>query len=426
MKFDKRNFKIAIIGQGYVGLPLAVEFGKHFKVIGYDILETRINELNLKNDLTNEVTEDQFDKAKYLKFSSDPSDLKDVNVYIITVPTPIDAQKKPDLKPIIDASKLVGKNLLKKDIVIYESTVYPGTTEEICVPILQKNSGLKYNKDFFVGYSPERINPGDKKHRLTNIIKITSGSTPETSYFIDKLYKKIIQAGTHKVSSIKIAEAAKVIENTQRDLNIALINELAVIFDKLNIDTEAVLEAADTKWNFLPFKPGLVGGHCIGVDPYYLMYKAESIGYSPKIITSGRYLNDNIQKYLVNKLKKKMIEKKINIKESKVLIMGFSFKENCPDVRNTGAIKLINDLIKNDISYEVYDPVVDKQDALKHYDINVISHPSANTYDAIIITVAHDEFCKMSIDEIRSFGKQTHVLFDLKYILKNEESDIKF
>ena len=426
MKFDKRNFKIAIIGQGYVGLPLAVEFGKHFKVIGYDILETRINELNLKNDLTNEVTEDQFDKAKYLKFSSDPSDLKDVNVYIITVPTPIDAQKKPDLKPIIDASKLVGKNLLKKDIVIYESTVYPGTTEEICVPILQKNSGLKYNKDFFVGYSPERINPGDKKHRLTNIIKITSGSTPETSYFIDKLYKKIIQAGTHKVSSIKIAEAAKVIENTQRDLNIALINELAVIFDKLNIDTEAVLEAADTKWNFLPFKPGLVGGHCIGVDPYYLMYKAESIGYSPKIITSGRCLNDNIQKYLVNKLKKKMIEKKINIKESKVLIMGFSFKENCPDVRNTGAIKLINDLIKNDISYEVYDPVVDKQDALKHYDINVISHPSANTYDAIIITVAHDEFCKMSIDEIRSFGKQTHVLFDLKYILKNEESDIKF
>ncbi len=426
MKFDKRNIKIAIIGQGYVGLPLAVEFGKLFKVIGYDILETRINELNLKNDSTNEVTEDQFDEAKYLKFSSDPSDLKDVNVYIITVPTPIDAQKKPDLKPIIDASKLVGKNLLKKDIVIYESTVYPGTTEEICVPILQKNSGLKYNEDFFVGYSPERINPGDKKHRLTNITKITSGSTPEISYFIDKLYKKIIQAGTHKVDSIRIAEAAKVIENTQRDLNIALINELAVIFDKLNIDTEAVLEASETKWNFLPFKPGLVGGHCIGVDPYYLMHKAESIGYSPKIITSGRYLNDNIQKYLVNKLKKKMIEKKINIKESTVLIMGFSFKENCPDVRNTGAIKLINDLIKNDISYEVYDPVVDKQDALKHYDINVISDPSTNTYDAIIITVAHDEFCKMSIDEIRSFGKQTHVLFDLKYILKNEESDIKF
>ena len=426
MKFDKRNIKIAIIGQGYVGLPLAVEFGKLFKVIGYDILETRINELNLKNDSTNEVTEDQFDEAKYLKFSSDPSDLKDVNVYIITVPTPIDTQKKPDLKPIINASKLVGKYLHKKDIVIYESTVYPGATEEICVPILQKNSGLKYNKDFFVGYSPERINPGDKKHRLTNITKITSGSTPEISYFIDKLYKKIIQAGTHKVDSIKIAEAAKVIENTQRDLNIALINELAVIFDKLNIDTEAVLEASETKWNFLPFKPGLVGGHCIGVDPYYLMHKAESIGYSPKIITSGRYLNDNIQKYLVNKLKKKMIEKKINIKESSVLIMGFSFKENCPDVRNTGAIKLINDLIKNDISYEVYDPVVDKQDALKHYDINVISDPSTNTYDAIIITVAHDEFCKMSIDEIRSFGKQTHVLFDLKYILKNEESDIKF
>jgi UDP-N-acetyl-D-galactosamine dehydrogenase len=388
--------KLSIIGLGYVGLPLAVEFGKIFEVVGFDINKDRINELKKGFDRTFEVSKEEIEEAKFLSFSSSIEDIKNSNNYIITVPTPIDSHKNPDLTPLIMASRTVGKVLKKGDIVIYESTVYPGCTKEVCVTELEKESSLKYNKDFFCGYSPERINPGDKEHRLVNIKKITSGSTPEIAKEIDKLYKKIIKAGTHLASSIEVAEAAKVIENAQRDINIAFVNELALIFDKLNLDTKDVLEAAGTKWNFLKFAPGLVGGHCIGVDPYYLTYKAKEVGYHPEIILAGRRLNDNMGVFVANKIVKLMIQKGHTIKGSKALVLGITFKENCPDIRNSKVIDVIRELQDFGINVDVYDPWADKEEVKKEYDIDLL--PITNNqlpitnYDSIVLAVAHNEF----------------------------------
>ena len=415
--------KIALIGLGYVGLPLAVEFGKKRTVIGYDTKKSRIDELRNFIDSTFETSTEELKEAVHLRFTNDIEDIRDCAIYIVTVPTPINENKIPDLTPLQKACEVIGLIIKKEDIVIFESTVYPGATEEVCVPIIEKISKLRFNQDFYCGYSPERINPGDKEHRLTNIIKVTSGSNKLIAEEVDKLYQEIIIAGTHKASSIKVAEAAKVIENTQRDLNIALINELAIIFNKLQIDTEEVLNAAGTKWNFLPFRPGLVGGHCIGVDPYYLTYKAEKIGYHPKVILAGRELNDSMGSYISGQLIKLMSKKQINIIGAKVLIMGLTFKENCPDLRNTRIIDLIRELKSSNCNIDVYDPWVNKEEAIIEYKIKPIDFPSDNSYDAIVIAVAHNQFKQLPKDKIRLFGKKNHVIYDIKYLLKSNESD---
>lgn len=417
--------KIAIIGLGYVGLPLAVEFGKKRTTIGFDINEERINELRAGLDSTLEVDKGELEDSKFLTYSSDPKELSPCTVFIVTVPTPINQHNQPDLVPLIKASETIGKVLKRGDIVIYESTVYPGATEEDCVPVLERVSGLKFNEDFFAGYSPERINPGDKEHRVTTIKKVTSGSTPEVAELVDSLYREIVVAGTHKASSIKVAEAAKVIENTQRDLNIALINELAIIFNKMNIDTEAVLKAAGTKWNFLPFRPGLVGGHCIGVDPYYLTHKAESIGYHPEIILAGRRLNDGMAAYIVSQLIKCMLKRRIHVDGSRVLVLGLTFKENCPDLRNTKVVDIVRELTDYNVQVDVFDPWVDVVDAQHEYDLSPVATPELATYDGIVVAVAHDEFKEYGAEKIRSFGKEKHVLYDLKYILSEHDSDIR-
>ncbi len=418
-----KNKKIGLIGLGYVGLPLAIEFSKRRKVIGFDINKDRINLLKKGKDPTLEVSQKDFDEAINLDLTTNINDLKECNIFIVTVPTPVDEHKRPDLSTLKKSSETVGSVLKNGDIVIYESTVYPGATEEICVPILEKQSGLIFNKDFYCGYSPERINPGDKEHKVVNIKKITSGSTIEVATEIDELYNEIIVAGTHKAKSIKIAEAAKVIENTQRDLNIALINELALIFNKLGIDTESVLEAAGTKWNFLPFRPGLVGGHCIGVDPYYLTHKANEIGYNPEMILAGRKLNDNMGSYVANEVTKLMTKKNMQIKNSNILIMGLTFKENCPDHRNTRVVDLIKVFKKNGCNVDVYDPWVDKKQVFDEYKIKPIDKPLKDQYNAIIIAVAHDEFKTLTEEQIRTYGKNNHVLYDIKYLLKENESD---
>lgn len=414
-----------MIGLGYVGLPLAVEFGRKYQTVGFDINQHRIQELRAGRDHTLEVSEEELADAKLLTYSADLQDIADCSVYIVTVPTPINEHKQPDLTPLQKASDLLGKVIKSGDIVIYESTVYPGATEEVCVPILEKVSGLTFNRDFYVGYSPERINPGDKQHRVTNILKVTSGSTPEIAEKVDALYKSIITAGTHKASSIKVAEAAKVIENTQRDVNIALINELALIFNKLGIDTEEVLLAAGTKWNFLPFRPGLVGGHCIGVDPYYLTHKAQAIGYNPEVILSGRRINDGMGVYVVSQLVKLMLKKRVHVQEANVLIMGLTFKENCPDIRNTRVVDIIAELKTYGVNVEVYDPWVNAEEAKHEYGITPVVKPSAGKYDAIILAVAHDEFRKMAISDVRALGTPQAIVYDLKYLFPTDQTDAR-
>ena len=418
-----KSTKIGVIGLGYVGLPLAIEFSYRFPVIGFDINANRILDLNGGVDSTNEVEIKNLKKANNIIFTSDPDSLKSCNFYIITVPTPINKNKGPDLGPLISASNLIATVLKKGDVVVYESTVYPGATEEDCVPILENISGLSLNKDFYVGYSPERINPGDKMHRLPDIKKVTSGSNKRSADFIDQVYKKIILAGTFKAESIKIAEAAKVIENTQRDLNIALINELAMIFNLMEIDTESVLKAAETKWNFLPFRPGLVGGHCIGVDPYYLTHKAESLGYNPEIILAGRRLNDGMASFVSSQLVKLLAQKNIKINSSKILILGLSFKEDCPDIRNTKVTDIIKELREYNCKVSVHDPWVNKLEAKKDYGINLLDKIEDNKYDAIIIAVAHKVFKKMGIKKIRALGKSKHVVYDLKYLFSSTQVD---
>ncbi len=420
-----KNRKLAIIGLGYVGLPLAVEFGKKRAVVGFDINAKRVAELQSGQDHTLEVEPSELQQATQLSFTTDAQSLKACDIFIVTVPTPIDAHKRPDLTPLIKASETIGKVLKKGDIVIYESTVYPGATEEECVPVLEKTSGLVFNQDFFAGYSPERINPGDKTHRVTTIKKVTSGSTPEVADLVDALYNEIVTAGTHKAPSIKVAEAAKVIENTQRDVNIALINELALIFNKLGIDTEAVLQAAGTKWNFLPFRPGLVGGHCIGVDPYYLTHKAQSIGYHPEIILAGRRLNDSMGAYVVTQLVKAMTQRRIQVQGARVLVMGLAFKENCPDLRNTRIVDIVHELAEYDVQADVYDPWVSGEEAQHEYGITPVTALVPASYDAIIIAVAHDQFKAMGAGALRALGKPVHVLFDLKYVLPAAASDLR-
>lgn len=415
--------KIAMIGLGYVGLPLAVEFGKKYTTVGFDINQARVNELKAGNDHTLEVSDEELAAASMLSYTTDIEEIKNCNIYIVTVPTPINEYKQPDLTPLEKASALLGKVIKQDDIVIYESTVYPGATEEVCVPILEKVSGLRFNQDFYIGYSPERINPGDKAHRVTNILKVTAGSTPEIAEQVDQLYNSIITAGTHKASSIKVAEAAKVIENTQRDVNIALINELALIFNRLGIDTEEVLIAAGTKWNFLPFRPGLVGGHCIGVDPYYLTYKAQSIGYTPEIILSGRRINDGMGEYVVAQLVKLMLKKRLHVQQSDVLIMGLTFKENCPDIRNTRVVDIIDELKTYGVNVHVYDPWVDAEEVAAEYGIKLISTLDENKYNAIVLAVAHEQFKQMDIKQIRALGKSDAVVYDLKYLFPAEQTD---
>ena len=417
--------KLAVVGLGYVGLPLAVEFGKRRSVLGFDINEKRIAELKAGRDHTLEVDSDELAQASQLSFISNAEELAQANVFIVTVPTPIDRYKRPDLTPLVRASETIGKVLKRGDIVIYESTVYPGATEEDCVPILEAVSGLRFNEDFFAGYSPERINPGDKTHRVPNIRKVTSGSTPEVADLVDALYGEIITAGTHKASSIRVAEAAKVIENTQRDVNIALINELAIIFNRLGIDTQAVLEAAGTKWNFLPFRPGLVGGHCIGVDPYYLTHKAQAIGYHPEIILAGRRLNDGMGEYVVSQLVKSMTKRGMQVQGARVLVMGLTFKENCPDLRNTRVVDIVSELKEYNIAVDVHDPWVDAEEAMREYGIAMTGQPEKGAYDAVILAVAHDQFKALGADGIRALGKAEHVLYDLKYVLDAEQADLR-
>jgi len=418
-----KNKKIALIGLGYVGLPLAVEFGKKRTVVGFDINQPRINDLKNGVDSTLETTSEELKGATRLSYTTNLNDVADCEIFIITFPTPIDKHKRPDLTPLEKSSEAVGSILKKGDIVIYESTVYPGATEEVCVPILEDQSGLTFNKDFYCGYSPERINPGDKEHRVTTIKKVTAGSTPEIATEVDELYQEIIIAGTHKASSIKVAEAAKVIENTQRDVNIALINELALIFNKLDIDTESVLEAAGTKWNFLPFRPGLVGGHCIGVDPYYLTHKALEVGYNPEMILAGRRLNDSMGLYVADQVSKLMTKNRIHVVDANVLIMGLTFKENCPDLRNTRVVDLVEEFEGFNCNVDVYDPWVDKDEAVHEYGIKPIDQPVEGKYDAILLAVAHDEFKQLSLEQIKAFGKDNHVLYDIKYLLKANEVD---
>jgi UDP-N-acetyl-D-galactosamine dehydrogenase len=414
---DFNNLRIGIIGLGYVGLPLAVEFGKHFDTVGFDINQQRVDELCAGKDHTEETTPQELASAVKLKMSTDVNDLQDCNVYIVTVPTPVDEANRPDLSPLEKASVTIGQVLTLGDIVIYESTVYPGTTEEVCVPVLEKHSGLKFNQDFYCGYSPERINPGDKERRLPTILKITSGSTPEIANFIDDLYKRIITAGTHKAPSIKVAEAAKVIENTQRDVNIALINELAMIFNTMGIDTGDVLAAAGTKWNFLPFKPGLVGGHCIGVDPYYLTHKATVLGYHPELILAARRINSRMGLHVAHQVIRLMAHKRINIVDSRILVLGLTFKEDCPDLRNTRVVDIIRELQATHANIDVYDPWADVDEASREYGITPIQKPTPGTYDAIILAVAHEEFRKMSAHQIRALGKPNAIVFDVKAVL---------
>ena len=425
MLHSLKNVNLGIIGLGYVGLPLAVEFGKKYPTLGFDINSKRIEELKQGHDFTLEVSTEELADSAFISYSANVDDLKNCNVYIVTVPTPIDKHKQPDLSPLVKASAMLAKVMNKGDIVIYESTVYPGATEEVCLPEIERNCQLVFNRDFFAGYSPERINPGDKEHRVTNILKVTSGSTPEIADFIDSLYKSIITAGTYKASSIQVAEAAKVIENTQRDLNIALINELAVIFNKLNIDTEEVLKAAGTKWNFLPFRPGLVGGHCIGVDPYYLTHKAQAIGYNPEVILAGRRINDSMGEYVVSQLVKTMLKRKLPVNGANVLVMGLTFKENCPDVRNTKIVDIVTELGEFDVNVDVYDPWVNPEEAKHEYDIDLISAPKQAHYDAVIFAVAHHQFKALSADEIKAMMKEEHVIYDLKYMLDKELADIR-
>ena len=426
MKYmNTMHIEIAIIGLGYVGLPLAVEFGRKRPVVGFDISQRRIDELKAGEDLTLETTAEELHAAQFLSYTTNIEDLRVCNCFIVTVPTPIDEHKRPDLTPLIKASETVGKVLKKGGVVIYESTVYPGATEEDCVPVLEKFSGLKYNEDFYCGYSPERINPGDKDHRVTSIKKVTSGSTPEIADLVDTLYNEIITAGTHKAESIKVAEAAKVIENTQRDLNIALINELAIIFNKLGIDTEAVLKAAGSKWNFLPFRPGLVGGHCIGVDPYYLTHKAQAIGYHPEIILAGRRLNDSMGSYVVAQLVKAMTKRRIQVDGAKVLVMGLAFKENCPDLRNTRVVDIVAELEDYNCDVDVYDPWTSIAEAQHEYDLTPVSRPQVGSYDAIVLAVAHHQFKELGAAGIRKLGKPNHVLYDLKYVLSISEADLR-
>ncbi len=416
---------IAIIGLGYVGLPLAVEFGKQRKTIGFDINAPRIAELKSGYDRTREVEPAELAEATQLTYTADLANIRSAQIYIVTVPTPIDAHKRPDLTPLLKASETVGKVLKKGDIVIYESTVYPGATEEDCVPVLQRVSGLTFNEDFYCGYSPERINPGDKLHRLTTIMKVTSGSMPEAADAIDALYASIVTAGTHKAESIRVAEAAKVIENTQRDLNIALVNELAMIFNKMGIDTEAVLKAAGTKWNFLPFRPGLVGGHCIGVDPYYLTHKAEAIGYHPQVILAGRRINDSMGAYVASEMVKAMIKKGIAIKGARVLVLGLAFKENCPDLRNTRVVDVVSELQEYDITVDVHDPWVDEDEAMEEYGIALTAIPDAGGYDGLILAVAHASFQEHGAAVLRGLARESHVLCDLKSVFGAEESDLR-
>jgi UDP-N-acetyl-D-galactosamine dehydrogenase len=422
-RFNLRNLKIGVVGLGYVGLPLAVEFGKRFSTVGFDIKQDRVDELRKGVDSTLEVDSAELKEADKLTCTTNLNDLKPCRVFIVTVPTPIDEYKRPDLTPLVKSSESVGKVLKKGDVVVYESTVYPGCTEEVCVPILERVSGLKFNKDFYAGYSPERINPGDKEHRVTTIRKVTSGSTPEVAEFVDALYRSIVKVGTHKASSIKVAEAAKVIENTQRDVNIALINELALIFNRLGIDTEEVLLAAGSKWNFLPFRPGLVGGHCIGVDPYYLTHKAQAIGYHPEMILAGRRINDNMGIYVAQQVTQLMIQRRIAVRDARILIMGLTFKENCPDVRNTKIVDVVHELEKYGAKVDVYDPWADPDEAEHEYGLRPVKRLKPGTYDAVVMGVAHAEFRKMGIEKIRSYARKTHVLYDIKYVFKAHEVD---
>lgn len=425
MTLDKDNLKIAIIGLGYVGLPLAVEFGKHVKVVGFDINTARIQALMAGEDHTLETTPQALQAATYLQYTNQVDAIKDCNFFIITVPTPIDAFKQPDLTPLVKASTTVGSVLKKGDIVVYESTVYPGATEEVCIPVLEQQSNLAFNQDFFAGYSPERINPGDKSRRVTNILKITSGSTPTIADYIDQVYNLIIAAGTYQAPTMKVAEAAKVIENTQRDVNIALMNELTVIFNKMGIDTEEVLKAAGTKWNFLPFRPGLVGGHCIGVDPYYLTHKAQSLDLHPEIILAARRLNDRMGEYVATQLIKAMVKKRIQVVGSKILVMGLSFKENCPDIRNTKIIDMVDSLKDYDLDIDIYDPWVEAAEAYREYGLMPVADLLPQRYDAIVLAVAHDEFKQMGIENLRKLAKDEHVIYDLKYIFDKAETDIR-
>lgn len=417
------NTKIAILGLGYVGLPLAVEFSKHFKTIGFDIKHDRIEELKMGRDNTLEVSDTELAAAVNLQYSCDADDLKDANVFIVTVPTPIDNHRQPDLTPLIKASEMLGRVIKTGDIVIYESTVYPGATEEDCIPVIERVSGLVFNKDFFAGYSPERINPGDKERPVTKIMKVTSGSTPEVAEFVDQLYRTIIEAGTHKASSIKVAEASKIIENTQRDVNIALINELSMIFSQLGIDTHDVIEAAATKWNFIKLQPGLVGGHCIGVDPYYLVHKSMSVGHIPDMIRKAREINDGMARFVASKLIKAMIEKGQLVKGAKVLVMGMTFKENCPDIRNTKVVDLIHEFESYNMSVDVYDPWASFAEVEHEYGIRMITYPENQKYDAVVISVAHNEFKEMA-HNIHKLGKEVHTIMDMKNVLSDNSCEI--
>ncbi|MCP8686820.1 Vi polysaccharide biosynthesis UDP-N-acetylglucosamine C-6 dehydrogenase TviB [Marinobacterium sedimentorum] len=419
------DVKVAVIGLGYVGLPLAAAFAKKFDVVGFDIDAERINALKDQIDSTLEMSVEELGALPALSFSSDPEDIRSCQVYIVTVPTPIDRHKRPDLGPLQRASELLSGLIKQGDVVIYESTVYPGATEEVCVPLLEEGSGFKLNEGFFVGYSPERINPGDKDHRVADILKVTSGSTDEIAEFIDSLYKNVIAAGTYKASSIRVAEAAKAIENTQRDINIALINELAMIFKRLDIDTEEVLRAAGTKWNFLPFRPGLVGGHCIGVDPYYLTHKAQEVGYHPEMILAGRRINDAMGRYVAGELVKGMLKRGIKVTGGRVLVMGLTFKENCPDIRNTKVVDILAELETYGVRADVYDPWVDAQETQRAYGISPLQELETGVYDGIILAVAHEQFVEMGAARIRALGKSAHMLYDLKYVLSSADSDLR-
>lgn len=421
--FDLAQVKLGVVGLGYVGLPLAVEFGKHYKTIGFDINQARIAELSSGQDNTLEVSPEELQQASQLSYTSQLEELKQCNVFIVTVPTPVDEYNRPDLTPLIKASEALAKVVGKGDVVIYESTVYPGATEEDCIPLIEAGSGLKFNRDFFAGYSPERINPGDKQHRFTTIKKVTSGSTPEVADFVDALYASVVVAGTHKASSIKVAEAAKVIENTQRDVNIALINELSLIFNLMGIDTQEVLEAAGTKWNFLPFRPGLVGGHCIGVDPYYLTHKAQALGYHPEVILAGRRINDGMGAHVAEQVFKLMTRKRINVVDANILIMGLTFKENCPDLRNTRVVDIVAELRGFNANVDVYDPWVSTQEAEHEYGIKPVTELQDGYYDAIVLAVAHEQFAKMGLQNIRALGKSNAVLYDVKYLFRAEQVD---
>ena len=422
-QFNLRNLRIGVVGLGYVGLPLAVEFGKRFHTVGFDVKAARVEELGKGHDSTLEVDAAELARATRLSYSTNLKDLSACRVFIVTVPTPIDEYKRPDLTPLVKASESLGQVLKKGDVVVYESTVYPGCTEEVCVPILARVSGLRFNKDFYAGYSPERINPGDKQHRLTTIRKVTSGSTPAVAEFVDALYRSIVTVGTHKASSIRVAEAAKVIENTQRDVNIALINELALIFNRLGIDTEEVLNAAGSKWNFLPFRPGLVGGHCIGVDPYYLTHKAQAVGYHPEMILAGRRINDNMGIYVAQQVAQLMIRRKIQVRDARVLVMGLTFKENCPDVRNTKIVDVVRELGKFGAKVDVYDPWAEPGEAEHEYGLRPIRRLRNGIYDAVVLGVAHDEFRRMGVERIRALARRNHVLYDIKYLFRPEEVD---